>query len=156
MESCSQREEESREVSMLAILTDSKPAISTVRKLDAGAAPPRSEIEARILKELCSRTRDQEDTCVAWVKGHKGIEGNGEADKLCREASILGHESGGGHTGGPQSLEQKGESRGERRKRRRYTRVAPQGYISLYLVRHRKRVTEEVASQNKKGRHARM
>ena len=60
---------------MLAILTDSKPAISTLRKLD------------------------NKDTCVAWVQGHKVIEGNEEvdklaADKLCREASILGHESG--------------------------------------------------------------
>ena len=85
--------EESREVSMLAILTDSKPAISTLRKLDRGTTPPRFEIEARILKELCRRT--DKDTCVAWVKGHKGIEGNEEADSLCRVASILGHESEG-------------------------------------------------------------
>ena len=54
---------------------------------------PRSEIEARILKELCNRT--DKNTCVAWVKGHKGIKGNEEADKFCREASILGHESEG-------------------------------------------------------------
>ena len=57
--------EELREVSMLAILTDSKPAISTLRKLDTGAAPPRSEIEARILKEICSRFHEKDDTCVA-------------------------------------------------------------------------------------------
>ena len=86
--------EDSREVQMLAILTDSKPAISTIKKLDTGTAPPRSEIEARILKELCRRTGDQ-DTCVTWVKGHKGIEGNEKADSLCRIASILGHESEG-------------------------------------------------------------
>ena len=86
--------EDSREIQMLAILTDSKPAISTIKKLDTGVAPPRSEIEARITKELCRRSGNQ-DTCVAWVKGHKGIEGNEEADKLCREASILGHESEG-------------------------------------------------------------
>src|SRR5258708_1830373 len=79
---------------MLAILTDSKPALFTLRKLDNGVAPPRSEIEARILKELCKRTGTQ-DTLVAWVKGHKGVEGNEEADKLCREATILGHESEG-------------------------------------------------------------
>ena len=80
---------------MLAILTDSKPAISTVKKLDSGAAPPWSEIEARLLKELCKRTGNNQDTCVAWVKGHKGIQENEEADKLCRTASILGHESEG-------------------------------------------------------------
>ena len=33
------------------------------------------------------------DTCVVWVKGHKEIKGNEEAD---RQASILGHESEGG------------------------------------------------------------
>ena len=61
--------EEVREVSMLAILTDSKPAISALRKLDKGLAPPRSEVEARILEEICKRVG--KDTFVAWVKGHK-------------------------------------------------------------------------------------
>ena len=75
---------------MLTILTDSKPAISALRRLEQGTAPPRS---ARILEELCKRANNDEDTCVAWVKGHKGIQGNEEADRLCREASILGHES---------------------------------------------------------------
>ena len=41
--------EEAREVNMLTILTDSEPAISNLRKLDQGTAPPRSEIEARVL-----------------------------------------------------------------------------------------------------------
>ena len=39
--------EGARGVSMLAILMDSKPAISGLRKLDKGLTPPRSEIEAR-------------------------------------------------------------------------------------------------------------
>ena len=60
-----------------------------------GEAPPRSEIEARILKELYKRTGEQQDTCVTWVKGNKGIKRNEEADKKCKEASILGHESKG-------------------------------------------------------------
>ena len=88
--------EVSREVSMLAVLTDSKPAISKIKKLDSGAAPPRSKIEARILNELCRRSQDHLYTgSLAWVKGHKGIERNEKADKLCREALILGHESEG-------------------------------------------------------------
>ena len=85
--------EEAREVNMLAILTDSKPGISTLRKLDRGHTPPRSEIEAGVLEELC--TRIDKDTCVAWVKAHKEVRGNEEADMLCKVASILGHESEG-------------------------------------------------------------
>ena len=48
--------EEAREIQILAILTDSKPAISTINKLDIGEAQPRSKIEARILGELCRRS----------------------------------------------------------------------------------------------------
>ena len=80
---------------MLAILMDSKLSISTTWKLNSGAAPPKSEIKARISNELCKRSQNNLDTALAWVKGHKGIEGNKNADKLCREASILGHESEG-------------------------------------------------------------
>ena len=53
--------EGAREVNILAILTDSKPAISAITKLDKRLVPPRSEIEARILEELCKRA-DSKDT----------------------------------------------------------------------------------------------
>ena len=66
--------EESRDVNLLAILTDSKPAISAIGKLDSGTSPPRSEIEAQILTELCRRKRNNLDTSLAWIKGHKGME----------------------------------------------------------------------------------
>ena len=71
---------------------DSKLVLSTVEKLDKGEAPLRSEIEVRILKELCKRT-GKKDIYMTWVKGYKKIKGNEEADKLCREALILGHKS---------------------------------------------------------------
>ena len=85
--------EEAREVNMLAILTDRKPGISTLRKLDRGLTPPRSKIETREMEELCRRI--DKDTCVAWVKAHKEIRENEEADMPCKEASILRHESEG-------------------------------------------------------------
>ena len=37
---------------LLAIMTDSKPAIRTLEKLDSGAEAPHSAIEARIQKTL--------------------------------------------------------------------------------------------------------
>ena len=80
---------------MLAILTDSKPAIRVLEKLDAGTEGPRSSIEARIQRALESRKDDNLDTYIAWVKGHKDIKGNEAADKLSKETSILGHESEG-------------------------------------------------------------
>ena len=54
--------------------------------MDKGTAPS-SEIEAR------NSNRVGKDTCVPWIKGHKGIKGNKAADKLCRETSILRRES---------------------------------------------------------------
>ena len=55
---------------MLSILTDSKPATSIMKNMNKGLTPLRSEIEASILKELCSRTG--KDTCVAGSKTTRG------------------------------------------------------------------------------------
>ena len=80
---------------LLAMLTDSKPAIRTVEKLDSGTEAPRSAIEASIQKSLETRKNRHMDTYIAWVKGHKDIKGNEKANKLSKETSILGHESEG-------------------------------------------------------------
>ena len=79
----------------VAILTDSKPAIRILEKLDSGSEAPRSAIEARIQHALETRENNKQDTYIAWVKGHKDIKGNEKADKLSKETSILGHESEG-------------------------------------------------------------
>ena len=80
---------------LLAILTDSKPAIRVLEKLDSGTEAPRSAIEARIHQVLGTLENNRQDTYIAWVKGHKDIKGNEKADKLSKETSILGHESEG-------------------------------------------------------------
>ena len=90
-----------------------------------------------------------QETYIAWVKGHKYINGNEMADKLSKEASILGHESEGAVT--PAGLracarrvraEARGGGGGD-------TGVASQGDIGLHLVCHGERTTAEVATQNK-------
>ena len=77
---------------MVALLSDCKTAIRTVEKLDRGEEAPLSHIEARILNALETREHYLQETYMAWVKGHKDIQGNVKADKLSKEASILGHE----------------------------------------------------------------
>ena len=50
---------------MLAVLTDSKPAIRALEKLNLGIEGPRSLIEARIQHALESRKQDNLDTYIA-------------------------------------------------------------------------------------------
>ena len=83
------------DTNLLAILTDSKPAIRVLEKLDSGTEAPRSAIEARIQHTLEVREHNRQETYIAWVKGHKDIKGNEKADKLSKETSVLGHESEG-------------------------------------------------------------
>ena len=80
---------------LLAILTDSKPAIRVLEKLDSGTEAPRLAIEARIQHTLEVWENNRQETYIAWVKGHKDIKGNEKAVKLSKETSILGYESEG-------------------------------------------------------------
>ena len=61
-----------------------------------------------------------------------------------------------GHPGRPKSMGQKRESEGKRRERTGSFRMASQGNISLYLVRHGKMATEQVATQVRKVGHIRL
>ena len=80
---------------MVALLSNCKRAIRTVEKLNRGEEAPRSHIEARIINALETRENNLQETYMAWVKGHKDIQGNMKADKLSKETSTLGHESEG-------------------------------------------------------------
>ena len=53
------------------------------------------DIEARILNVLETHKNKQQETYIAWVKGHEDIKGNELADKISKHTSILGHESEG-------------------------------------------------------------
>ena len=55
---------------MVALLSDCKPAIRVVEKLDS-----RSTIEARIQHAIETRENKHQETYVAWVRGHKDIQG---------------------------------------------------------------------------------
>ena len=61
---------------MLAILSDCKPTIRLVERLDSRTEAPRSSIEARIQRALEIRENRKLETYLAWVKGHKDIRGN--------------------------------------------------------------------------------
>ena len=50
---------------LLAILTDFKPAIRVLEKLDSGTEAPRSAIEARIHQVLGTRENNRQDTYIA-------------------------------------------------------------------------------------------
>ena len=93
---------------------------------------------------------------MAWVKGHKGIKGNEEADKLHREASILGHESEGVVT--PAGL--RAWSKRVRAKARGGGGEGILGWhrraISAYICVSQRKGTTEVAAQNRKRKHSGM
>ena len=84
--------ERHKDKNMVALLSDCKPAIRVVEKLDSGVEAPRSAIEARFQHALETRESKLQETYIAWVKGHKDIKGNELTDKISEHASILGHE----------------------------------------------------------------
>ena len=57
---------------MVALLSDCKPVIRMVEKIDLGIAP-QSAIEARIQLALETRKEGLQDTYLAWVKGTKTL-----------------------------------------------------------------------------------
>ena len=76
---------------MVALLSDCKPAIRVVEKLDSGTEAPRSRpsIEARTQHALEERESKLQETYIAWVKGHKDIKGNEMADKLSKQEALF-------------------------------------------------------------------
>ena len=138
---------------MVVLLSDCKPAIRVVEKLDSGVEAPRSNIEARIQHALEARENKLQETYIAWVKGHKDIKGNELADKISKQASILGHESEGVVT--PADL--RAWARRERAEARGGGITACWGGAGK-LCQHtrgveRTRGTERVAVQNQKSGH---
>jgi len=74
---------------MLFLLTDSQAALVTHSDQPK---PPRSGIEV-LLKKALHKRRDQ-DTAIAWIRSHIGIQGNEKADKRAAYESLLGRVSG--------------------------------------------------------------
>lgn len=70
----------------VCVLSDSTTAIHTALQLSQ-ASTPRSSIETDLREALLAR---KNDTAVAWIRGHIGLEGNTIADSLAELHSHLG------------------------------------------------------------------